>query len=200
MLGLSDLSSDDENEKRDYDTRPARTVPQFPEQFSIGGGSRFLKRSVNRQSSPADTNEAKLIPQRGSQSMALSKLSLIEERIKNRTNKLAIDIGEDISSGQSNNELSAADGSCFLKKKVSTPKHDMESERPHVDIYMVPAHPVSCIQKGVSLDSDEEDMRRLLGESFESPDDVKGMRLTETSPQQGVQVMAIPFQCKLCIF
>lgn len=191
LHGLSELSSDDESEKHDYDARPARTVPQFTEKFSMSGGSRFLKKPVNRQSSPADTNESKLIPQHGSQSMALSRLSLIEDRIRNRTNnKLAIDTGEDVRSGlsvQSSSELSAADESHFLKKNVSTPKHEMESGRPYVDIYMAPARSVSRMQKGVSLDSDEEDMRRLLGESFET-DEVKGMKQKETSPQQGVQV------------
>ncbi|XP_046712860.1 uncharacterized protein LOC124390843 [Silurus meridionalis] len=42
---------------------------------------------------------------------------------------------------------------------------------------------VSRMQKNVSMDSDEEDMRRLLGESFKSPDELKGMRQTETNPK-----------------
>lgn len=190
MHGLSDLSTDDESEKRDYDAHPAKTVPQFAEpleQLSMGGGSRFLKKSTNRQSSPADKSEVNFIPHHGSQSVALSRLTLIENRIRNRTNnKLGVDTGEDIRSGlsvQSSSELSAADGNRFLKKKASTPKVQKESEMPHEDIYMAPARSVSRMQKGVSLDSDEEDMRRLLGESFESPDGVKGMRQTETSPQ-----------------
>ncbi|XP_026775791.3 uncharacterized protein C19orf44 homolog isoform X1 [Pangasianodon hypophthalmus] len=193
LHGLSDLSSDTESEKQDYPAHPSKIVTHFVEpveQFGMGGGSRFLKKSANRPSS-ADPSEVKFIPQRGSQSVALSRLTLIEDRIRNRRNdKLGIDTGADIKSGlsvQSSSELSAADGSHFLKKKASTPKGLKESERPHADSYTAPAHSVSHMQKGVSVDSDEEDMRRLLGESFESSDGVKGMRQTETSPQQTVK-------------
>ncbi|MCJ8737667.1 hypothetical protein PDJAM_G00026810 [Pangasius djambal] len=193
LHGLSDLSSDAESEKQDYPAHPSKIVPHITEpveQFGMGGGTRFLKKSANRPSS-ADPSEVKFIPQRGSQSVALSRLTLIEDRIRNRANnKLGIDTGADLKSGlsvQSSSELSAADGSYFLKKKASTPKGWKESERPHADRYMAPAHSVSRMQKGASVDSDEEDMRRLLGESFESPDGVKGMRQTETSPQQTVE-------------
>lgn len=201
--GLSDLSSDAESEKQDYHAHPAKIVPHFTEpveQFGMGYGSRFLKKSANRQSSPADTSEVKFIPQRGSQSVALSRLALIEDRIRNRTdNKLGLDTGADLRSRvsvQSSSELSGADGGRFLKKKASTPNGQKESERPRADIYMAPAHSVSHMQKDMNMDSDEEDMRRLLGESFESP--VKGMRQTETSPQQAIKVK-LPLQCILHI-
>lgn len=193
LHGLSDLSSDAESEKQDF----AEPV----EQFGMGGGSRFLKKSGNRPSSPAGTSEVKFITQRGSQSMALSRVTHIEERIRNRANnRLGIDTGAEIRSSlsvQSSSELSAADGSRFLKKKASTPK-GQESQKPCADIYLAPARSVSRMQKAASMDSDEEDMRRLLGESFDSPDGVKGMRQTETSAQCTVQVM-LPLQCVLHI-
>lgn len=178
LHGLSDFSSDTESEKQDY----AEPV----EQFGMGGGSRFLKKSANRQSSPASTSEVRFIPQRRSQSVALSRLAHIEDRFRNRTNnKLGIDTVADVRTGlsfQSSSELSTAEG------KASTPNGQKESVRPHADIYMAPAHSVSHMQKGMSMDSDEEDMRRLLGESFESPDSVKGMRQAGMSPQWAVKV------------
>ncbi|XP_058257389.1 uncharacterized protein C19orf44 homolog isoform X2 [Hemibagrus wyckioides] len=191
LHGLSDLSSDAESEKQDYDAHPAKTVAHTAEpveQFGMGGGSRFLKRSAKRASSPADME---FIPQRGSQSMALSRLALIEDRIRNRTDRnLGRDTGAELKSSvsvQSSSELSAADRSHFRNRKTSTPKGQEETERPHADIYKTSVRSVSRIHKGMSMDSDEEDMRRLLGESFESPDGVKGMRQTETSPQQAVK-------------
>lgn len=192
---LSDLSSRAESEKQNYHAHPDKTQPV--EQFGMGGGSRFLKKNANRQSSPADTSEDKFIPQRGSQSVALSRLALIEDRFRNRTNsKLGIDTVADHKSSlsvQSSSELSATNRSHFLKKKASSPNSQKESERPHTDICMGPTHSVSLMQKGVSVDSDEEDMRKLLGESFESPDGVKDMRQTETSPQRAVKVK-LPLQ------
>ncbi|KAK3533793.1 hypothetical protein QTP70_027357, partial [Hemibagrus guttatus] len=194
LHGLSDLSSDAESEKQDYDAHPAKTVAHTAEpveQFGMGGGNRFLKKSAKRVSSPADTSEVKFIPQRGSQSVALSRLALIEDRIRNRTDsKLGLDTGADLKSSlsvQSSSELNAADRSRFRNRKTSTPKGQEETERPHADIYMASPRLVSRIQKGMSMDSDEEDMRRLLGESFESPEGVKGMRQTETSPHQAVK-------------
>lgn len=181
LHGLSDLSSDTESEQQD----PAESA----EQLGMGGGSRFLKKSANRQSSPAGTE---FIPQHGSQSVALSRLALIEDRFRSRTDsKLGIDTDSDLRSGfsvQASSELSAADGSGFLKKKAFAPKGQKEVKRPHVDIHMAPAHSVFNMKKGVSMDSDEEDMRRLLGESFDSQHGLKGMRQTETSPQLTVKV------------
>ncbi|XP_053490492.1 uncharacterized protein C19orf44 homolog isoform X2 [Ictalurus furcatus] len=186
---LSDLSSGAESEKQNYHAHPDKTEPV--EQFGMGGGSRFLKKNVNRQSSSADTSKDKFIPQRGSQSVALSRLVLIEDRFRNRTNsKLGVDTVADHKSSlsvQSSSELSATNRSHFLKKKTSSPNSQKESERPHTDICMGPTHSVSLMQKGASVDSDEEDMRKLLGESFESPDGVKDMRRTETSPQRAVK-------------
>ncbi|KAF4083165.1 hypothetical protein AMELA_G00136970 [Ameiurus melas] len=186
---LSDLSSDAESEKKDYHAHPDKTEPV--KQFGMGGGSRFLKKNANRQSSPADTSEDKFIPQHGSQSVALSRLALIEDRFRNRTNsKLGVDTVADLKSSlsvQSSSELSAANRSHFLKKKASSPNGQKESVRPPTDICLGPTHSVSLMQKGVSVDSDEEDMRKLLGESFESPDGVKEMRWSETSPQRAVK-------------
>ncbi|KAI5101097.1 hypothetical protein C0J45_8300 [Silurus meridionalis] len=180
---LSDLSSAAESEKQDDQSHLAHVEPV--EHYVMGGGSRFLKKSANCQSSPAYTSEDMLVPQHGSQSVALGRLALIEDRIRNRMNhKLGVDTGANLQSGlsvQSSSELSAGDDSRFLKKKASAPNRQKESERPQTDISMTRS--VSRMQKNVSMDSDEEDMRRLLGESFKSPDELKGMRQTETNPQ-----------------
>ncbi|XP_053369048.1 uncharacterized protein C19orf44 homolog isoform X1 [Clarias gariepinus] len=194
--GLSELSSDAESEQQDYHAHPGKIMRHSTkpvEHLGMGGGSRFLKKSTNRQSSPTDTNEVKFIPQRSSQSLALSRLALVEDRIRNQTNnKLSIDADLDSNEpspamSQSSNELSAADGSCLLKKKASSPKDHKGTQSPHVDIYKVSAHSASHKQKGISVDSDEEDMRKLLGESFKSPDGDYGMGQTAPSPQQAVQ-------------
>ncbi|KAI5626551.1 hypothetical protein C0J50_13840 [Silurus asotus] len=180
---LSDLSSAAESEKQDDQSHLTHVEPE--EHYVMGGGSRFLKKSANRQSSPAYTSEDMLVPQHGSQSVALGRLALIEDRIRHRTNhKLGVDTGANLQSGlsvQSSSELGAGDDSRFLKKKASAPNRQKESERPQTDISMTRS--VSRMQKNVSVDSDEEDMRRLLGESFKSPDGLKGMRQTETNPQ-----------------
>ncbi|KAF5898528.1 C19orf44-like protein [Clarias magur] len=194
LHGLSDLSSDAESGQHDYHAHPDKIMRHSTEpvqQLGMGGGSRYLKKSTNRQTSSADTSEVKFIPQRSSQSLALSRLARIEDRIRSHTkNKLSIDADLDIKSGlsvQSSNELSAADGSCFLKKKASSPKDQEETENPHVDIDKAHAHSASHRHKGRSVDSDEEDMRKLLGESFKSPDGDYGMGQTTPSSQKAVQ-------------
>lgn len=193
LHGLSDLSSDTESKTQDYQAPPAKTVPHTAEpvvQFGMSGGSRFLK-STKRVSSVADPGEDKFIPQRGSKSVPLSKVMLIEDRIRKGTNsKLGTDTDADRKSSLSahfSSELNAADRSHFFNKKASATKGQEESEKPHAEIHMASASLASHIQKDISIDSDEEDMRRLLGKSFESPDRV--LRQTETSPQQAVKVI-----------
>lgn len=178
LHGLSDVSSEDaDSEQQDHHGGPAR-LAEPPEQFGVGGGSRFLKKSARsaaadgQLSAPtrtsADDSDLKLIPQRSSQSVALSRLALIEDRFRNQKNKKSIpDTGPELplpqESVQSSGDLSMT-GSRVLKKKASTT----------VDLKEYNSTPLGSYKTsqlmGKGLDSDEEDMRRILGESLDSPD------------------------------
>ncbi|KAK9967164.1 hypothetical protein ABG768_001576 [Culter alburnus] len=150
--------------------------------FVIGGGSRFLKKTSkdatgDRLSSapsktPAGTDEYKFIPQRSSQSTALSRLALIENRIRNQKSKDAhlAEPQETRLSVQSSSDLSMT-GSRFLKKVVSTPQEEKVSGLNE--------------NKGrrVSLESDEQDMRRLLGDSFSLSESSLQNAVRQKSPQ-----------------
>ncbi|KAL6469478.1 hypothetical protein MHYP_G00230020 [Metynnis hypsauchen] len=183
LQGLSDLSSEDaESDDQGHPADPAKVAPQFAEPLGMGGGSRFLKKSASSAAAdghlsapsrtPADASDLKLIPQRSSQSVALSRLALIEDRLRNHKNKK---LGPEVPlpqepglSVQSSSGLSMA-GSRFLKMKVSTPADQKDGDTTHVGSYnKAPPHVASTVEKGI--DSDEEDMRRLLGESLDSPD------------------------------
>ncbi|XP_036442560.1 uncharacterized protein C19orf44 homolog [Colossoma macropomum] len=195
LQGLSDLSSEDaDSEDQSHPADPAKVAPHFAEPFGMGGGSRFLKKSASsaaadRQLSapsrtPADASDLKLIPQRSSQSVALSRLALIEDRLRNhKSKKLGPDVPlpqEPGLSVQSSSDLSMA-GSRFLKKKVSTPTDQKDRDSTHVGSYnKAPPHVASNVEK--RIDSDEEDMRRLLGESLDSPD-ASLTRVLRQSPQ-----------------
>ncbi|XP_072516483.1 uncharacterized protein C19orf44 homolog isoform X2 [Salminus brasiliensis] len=190
LHGLSDLSSEDaESEGRDHHAGPPR-VAEPPEQFGLGGGSRFLKKPASSATAdgrlsapsrtPADARELKLVPQRSSQSVALSRLALIEDRIRNQKSKKPdAETGPELSlppeSVRSSSDLSVADGR-FLKKKVSTTAELKERDGTPLGDYKAS----QLMEKG--LDSDEEDIRRLLGESFESPDGSL-TRVLRQSPQ-----------------
>uniref|UniRef100_W5LQI7 Chromosome 5 C19orf44 homolog n=1 Tax=Astyanax mexicanus TaxID=7994 RepID=W5LQI7_ASTMX len=182
LHGLSDLSSEDaDSEHQDHHGGPA-CLAKPPEQFGVGGGSRFLKKSAHsaaadgQLSAPtrtsADASDLKLIPQRSSQSVALSRLALIEDRFRNQKNKRSVpdtvpDTGPDLplpqESVQSSSDLSMT-GSRFLKKKASTTVHLKEHNSIPLGSYR------TSQLMGRGLDSDEEDMRRILGESLDSPD------------------------------
>ncbi|XP_017576216.1 uncharacterized protein C19orf44 homolog isoform X2 [Pygocentrus nattereri] len=183
LQGLSDLSSEDaESGDQGHPADPAKVAPHFAEPFGMGGGSRFLKKSASSAAAdghlsapsrtPADATDLKLIPQRSSQSVALSRLALIEDRLRNHKSKKR---GPEVPlpqepglSVQSSSSLSMA-GSHFLKMKVTTPTDQKDCDTAHVGSYnKAPPHVASTVEKGV--DSDEEDMRRLLGESLDSPD------------------------------
>lgn len=156
--------------------------------FVIGGGSRFLKKTSkdatgDRLSSapsktPAGTDEYKFIPQRSSQSTALSRLALIENRIRNQKSKDAhlAEPQETRLSVQSSSDLSMT-GSRFLKKVVSTPQEEKVSGLNE--------------NKGrrVSLESDEQDMRRLLGDSFSLSESSLQNAVRQKSPQPVKKVL-----------
>ncbi|KAL7867062.1 hypothetical protein AOLI_G00148760 [Acnodon oligacanthus] len=183
LQGLSDLSSEDaESDDHGHPADPAKVAPHSAVPFGMGGGSRFLKKSASSAASdghlsapsrtPADASDLKLIPQRSSQSVALSRLALIEDRLRNHKSKK---FGPEVLlpqepglSVQSSSGLSMA-GSRFLKMKASTPTDQKDCDTTHVGSYnKAPPHVASNVEKGI--DSDEEDMRRLLGESLDSPD------------------------------
>ncbi|XP_067271428.1 uncharacterized protein C19orf44 homolog [Pseudorasbora parva] len=157
--------------------------------FIIGGGSRFLKKTPKDatedrlSSAPSGgMDELKFIPQRSSQSTALSRLALIENRIRNQKPK-----GDDPSnhtrlsepqearlSVQSSSDLSMT-GSRFLKAVVSAPHEEEVPERPSgLEEYK---------GRRVSLDSDEQDMRRLLGDSFSLSESSLQNAARQKSPQ-----------------
>lgn len=167
---LNDIFSPSESENQD----PVKTTTL--ESFSLGGGSRFLKKtskdvtgdrlSSAPTGSPAGIDEFKFIPQRSSQSSALSRLALIENRIRNQKTKndgpsIHTNFSEPQEtrlSVQSSSDLSMT-GSRFLKKRtVSAPQEQKVPERTSG----LNEHK----ERRDSLDSDEQDMRRLLGDSF----------------------------------
>ncbi|XP_051765508.1 uncharacterized protein C19orf44 homolog [Ctenopharyngodon idella] len=175
------------------DIPPSQSENQdLAKSFVIGGGSRFLKKTSkdateDRLSSapsktPAGMDEYKFIPQRSSQSTALSRLALIENRIRNQKSKgddpskdtLLAEPQETRLSVQSSSDLSMT-GSRFLKKVVSAPQEEKVSER------------TSGLNENkgrrVSLESDEQDMRRLLGDSFSLSESSLQNSVRQKSPQ-----------------
>lgn len=181
------------------DVSPSQSENQdLTKSFIIGGGSRFLKKTSKdatedrRPSAPSGTpagmDEYKVIPQRSSQSTALSRVALIENRIKNQKSKGDDPIKdtplsepqETHLSVQSSSELSMT-GSRFLKKVVSTPQEEKVPER------------TSGLNENkgrrVSLDSDEQDMRRLLGDSFSLSESSLQNAVRQKSPQPVKKVL-----------
>lgn len=164
--------------------------PDLAKSFIIGGGSRFLKKtskdatedrlSSTPSGTPAGIDELKLIPQRSSQSTALSRLALIENRIRNQKSKdddpsnhtRPSEPQETRLSVQSDSDLSMT-GSRFLKTTVSAPQEEKERASGLKEY------------KGrrVSLDSDEQDMRRLLGDSFSLSESSLQNAARQKSPQ-----------------
>ncbi|XP_015220961.1 uncharacterized protein C19orf44 homolog [Lepisosteus oculatus] len=173
---LSDVSIDDaESETKENAVGAQR---QAAELERPSGASRFLKKapqSVRSSQSPTPSKastQAKWHERGGagsSQSAALNRLALIESRIRNRklardrpdSDKDVLTSEEKPLSGQSSSELSAR-GSRFLKKKA--PLSDSANQR------SIPGPPaLRRVGRSVSLDSDEEDMKKLLGGSPEAP-------------------------------
>ncbi|XP_058616525.1 uncharacterized protein C19orf44 homolog isoform X2 [Onychostoma macrolepis] len=184
---LNDIFSPSESENQELVKTTAL------ESFSLGGGSRFLKKtskdvtgdrlSSAPTGSPAGIDEFKLIPQRSSQSVALSRLALIENRIrkqkiKNDGPSIHTNFSEPQEtclSVQSSSDLSMT-GSHFLKKTtVSAPQEQKVPERT--------SGPNEHKERRDSLDSDEQDMRRLLGESFSLSEGSLQNAVRQKSPQ-----------------
>ncbi|CAM4661684.1 unnamed protein product [Leuciscus chuanchicus] len=154
--------------------------------FVIGGGSRFLKKTSknateDRQSSapsgtPAEMDEFKFIPQRSSQSTALSRLALNQKsKVDGPSDHTHLSEPQETRlSVQSSSDLSMT-GTRFLKKPLSAPQEERVPERTiGLNEYKV---------RRVSLDSDEQDMRRLLGDSFSLSESSLQNAARKTSPQ-----------------
>ncbi|XP_055796575.1 uncharacterized protein C19orf44 homolog isoform X2 [Salvelinus fontinalis] len=173
-----------------------------PESVGAGWGSRFLKKAPPPATSqPPALSRTQTQPvepkyvttsQRSSQSMALSRLALIENRIRNRQQardgpalsnrstppapqerEMPLTLSDQSSSGLS------MKGKRFLKKTANAspiPVVVPKEKGPDLDLmplggFKAPTPPVRVASRGVTLDSDEEDMRKLLGGSFESSED-----------------------------
>ncbi|KAM9502247.1 uncharacterized protein C19orf44 homolog isoform 1-T2 [Salvelinus alpinus] len=173
-----------------------------PESVGAGWGSRFLKKAPPPATSqPPALSRTQTQPvepkyvttsQRSSQSTALSRLALIENRIRNRQQardgpalsnrstppapqerEMPLTLSDQSSSGLS------MKGKRFLKKTANAspiPVVVPKEKGPDLDLmplggFKAPTPPVRVASRGVTLDSDEEDMRKLLGGSFESSED-----------------------------
>ncbi|XP_035271372.1 uncharacterized protein C19orf44 homolog isoform X2 [Anguilla anguilla] len=186
---LSDISSDDrESEHNNPVTGIAeKRLLDSPTVRPRGGqGSRFLKKvppkAVTSSQSPAlsragvQKEEPRSVAssRQGSQSAALTRLALIEDRFKNRFQARegpvtdAPDREDTPLTAQSHGELSVQ-GSRFLKKKSASVTRRQDPEP--VKASRASAPQLSFSAKGVSLDSDEEDMKKLLGGPLDSSDE-----------------------------
>ncbi|KAJ8277367.1 hypothetical protein GJAV_G00074410 [Gymnothorax javanicus] len=153
-----------------------------------GGGevSRFLKkgpsRAVTSSQSPTLTRagvrneEPRSVSsvRRSSQTAALSRLALIEDRFRNRYQaKKSLDTDaqareETPPTVQSSRDPSEQ-GSRFLKKKTDSVAQQLELQP--VKAGRLGAPQLRFSGQGVILDSDEEDMKKLLGSSLDSTDE-----------------------------
>ncbi|XP_010780063.1 uncharacterized protein [Notothenia coriiceps] len=169
--------------------------PQIP---VGGGGSRFLKKApppaIHSSQSPVRSRHMQQVPehrsvsssQHGSQAAALSKLAQIESRVRSRmqvqdhgpAESVTSNMGAASPSQEAPVRLSAQSSSeqskHFLKNTtagaagspdvgVRSRSRAAESAGPAAGLDRKPV-------RGVSLESDEEDMRKLLGESLDSED------------------------------
>ncbi|XP_066551612.1 uncharacterized protein C19orf44 homolog [Amia ocellicauda] len=176
---LSDISTED----AESETKENVAVSLTAERPAMG--SRFLKKvpqSVKSSQSPTlsktlgygrpDGNRSV-----SAQSAVLSRLALIENRIMSKklareglhTDRDVLASDDPPVSVQSSSDLSTG-GQRFLKKKTPA------SDSPKVETKLTKAPCTSQSRfssKRVSLDSDEEDMRKLLGGSLDSPPPVR---------------------------
>lgn len=217
---MSDISSEDLNSEDHEDNvappNKAFVDNELLERSGVGGGSRFLKKPSNaiatRQSSAPSSQRLSMeepirIPQRRSQSAALSRLAQLEERFRHRkegsyaqtTSPGQPTPQEDPLSAHSSTDLSMK-GARFLKKKLtsSVPEQSKQSHVPHI---AAKAPPSSVPSKGVSLDSDEEDMERLLGEYLNSSTESPGPKVIQVCKiSLLIKPQLIIFDTHGCIF
>lgn len=173
---LSDVSSTSQ-------TKNHHVAEKKPlENFSMGGGSRFLKKTSgdaagDGRSNPGRTPDGTdtFIPQHSSQSAALSRLSLIENRFRNQKVKgdapgVQTEPQDTRSPLQSSSDLSMT-GSRFHKKRIASERQEQKvPQKTQVDA-VVPGVNGRKVRT-FSPDSDEQDMQRLLGDSFSLSEDI----------------------------
>ncbi|XP_043078553.1 uncharacterized protein C19orf44 homolog isoform X2 [Puntigrus tetrazona] len=154
----------------------------------MGGGSRFLKKTSKGatgerlSSAPTGGDELKFVPRHSSQSAALSRLARIEncigdQKSKNDTHAIHAKVPEPQETGlviRSSGDLSMT-GSRFLKKRTSPAPQEQVPERT--------SGLSGRKEQRDSLDSDEQDMRRLLGDSFSLSEVSLPNAVRQKSPQ-----------------
>ncbi|KAL4658874.1 hypothetical protein GN956_G3325 [Arapaima gigas] len=181
---LGDISSDESEPKRHAsNSRPVHDEPAG-EGMRSSLASRFLKKASSHQPAGSKPSPALAkmtvgrstgsgVSQYRSQSTALSRAELIEDRIRSRRQAMAASsLGtgllapeEGSKSSGSSTELSMK-GSRFLKKiKESVVPQEVPKVTPPPS-YTAPQ--LKFENKGLSLDSDEEDMKKILGDSIHS--------------------------------
>ncbi|TRZ03304.1 hypothetical protein DNTS_027473 [Danionella cerebrum] len=145
---------------RDVSSPSQATIQDLEKSFSLGGGSRFLKKTskdATEEIKYSVKSDYKLIPQHSSQSVALNKLALIENRIQRERRKVDDPNTQRVTEETQLPAQSSSDPNInrFLKKNTvsAAQEHDVREFK-------------QCIGGENSFDSDEKDMQRLLGESF----------------------------------
>ncbi|KAJ7993160.1 hypothetical protein DPEC_G00269540 [Dallia pectoralis] len=216
-LSVSSVDSVREHPNEIIAEKLGMDIPEL-ESFGDGGGSRFLKKAPPRASQPPALNRTQPVQpkygttsQRSSQSTALTRLAQIENRIRNRqqarngsvpsTDRPKSQATQEKEtptplSPQSSSDLSMK-GRRFLKKtKTKSPSPDVaapKEEGPYLNATPLGVSKsttsVREARRGVTLDSDEEDMRKLLGDHLGSSDDSLDNKARVSSSQKTARKM-----------
>ncbi|KAK1157046.1 hypothetical protein AOXY_G24606 [Acipenser oxyrinchus oxyrinchus] len=178
---LSDLSMEDtDSEMKENRTVKSKTKHREDDREKTVVGSRFLKKapqSVKGSESPTMSKTNPTAPkgtstQRGSTSAALNRLALIENKIMNRRRARGhADSDADLRASdekpfsvQSSSDHSTRGSSRFLKRKPPDSK-GLDAAQVEQTAGGLQNPKLAC--KQVTVDSDEEDMKKLLGSSPE---------------------------------
>ncbi|MGH0179978.1 UNVERIFIED_CONTAM: hypothetical protein FKN15_003092 [Acipenser sinensis] len=158
---------EDDREKTVVESRFLKKAPQ-----SVKGSQSPTMSKTSSKTNPTAPKGASM--QRGSTSAALNRLALIENKIMNRrrardhadpdTDLRASD--EKPFSVQSSSDHSARGSSRFLKRKPPDSKGPDAAQVEETAGGLQKSHP-KLARKQVTVDSDEEDMKKLLGSSAE---------------------------------
>ncbi|XP_048832297.1 uncharacterized protein C19orf44 homolog [Brienomyrus brachyistius] len=190
VKNMNDISSDESETKPQdgvHDTSDNRRIKEEP---AMGVGSRFLKKAPPRDSLSAAVSKAAAGSsvstwQSRSRSVALSRLALIEDRIRSRkqaasapATSLRVPDEASAVSPPSSDDLGAW-GSRFLKQR--TARQEPKIIPPGS---LAPSH-VRFINDGASLCSDEEDVENSLEGSCDSEDSL--LEVSCSVSQKGVE-------------
>ncbi|XP_028857646.1 uncharacterized protein C19orf44 homolog isoform X2 [Denticeps clupeoides] len=201
LQDLSGFFSEDGSEPHEDRTDP--TVKAEMEEasggFAVGGGSRFLKKtpkvsgllSTGMSEKPTEVDEPTWSSQQNPRSAALSRLALIEHRVKSRKESSQAVYTDLPSTNETPLPPEACrepsmEGSRFRKKSSG---FDVERWKNSESTLLNPKT-VSPFKADVSLDSDEEDMKQLLGESLNSHQGSPDLRMK--SEQEDSRVTELP--------